>query len=243
MILASLITPSVAVSFTTKYTVKENQEWPWGNKTEPFPWLDYLKSLNTENDVTLYIITRHEMTIITKTKEVFLNSPVAKELGIKDIVAIPAGPELWESYIKNALEGGNPIDVAWGGGPTLFNYIDELGYIATIDPDQNPAYYAILYEVSKIPDIIAGAPTKKADENGKIRWIGAAISSFGFTVNHDLLKQYNVPTPKTWKDLADPIYAKYLPSTPLVGIADPTKSTSNTRMYEIMLQAYGWEEG
>jgi ABC-type Fe3+ transport system substrate-binding protein len=37
------------------------------------------------------------------------------------------------------------------------------------------------------------------------------------------------------------VYKRQL--NPPLGIADPTSSTSNTRMYEIILQAYGWDEG
>ncbi|MCE4620185.1 MAG: ABC transporter substrate-binding protein [Desulfurococcales archaeon] len=219
------------------------QQWPWGNAKEPFPWLSYLKSLPHKEGVTLVIITRHESTILEKTREKFLNSPVAKELGIKNIQFVQAGPEQWETYIKKSIERGRPIDVAWGGGPTLFNYIDSLGYLEPINVKAQPAYWAILYEMSKIPKTIAGVPTYKNGTDGYIHWIGAAISSFGITVNHKVLKEYNLPTPETWADLTKPIYAKELPATPLIGIADPTMSTSNTRMYEIVLQAYGWDQG
>ncbi len=240
LLLIMLIIQPVSTAMNTKLMTGA---WPWGNKSEPFPWLEYLKSLPHPEGVTLTIITRHENTIIMKAKEAFLNSPVAKELGIKNIVAIFAGPEQWETYIKQALQVGRPIDIAWGGGPTLFNYIDEKGYIEPLDNKTHPEFNAVLYEMQKIPPRIAGAPTWKVGKDGFVHWIGAAISSFGFTVNHDKLKEYNVPVPKRWIDLADPIYAKYLPATPLTGIADPTKSTSNTRMYEIILQAYGWDEG
>ncbi len=221
--------------------------WPWTGE-EPFPWLQYLKQLAQErgeplSDVKLTIITRHEATIIQKTKEVFLNSIVAKELGIVDIVPVYAGPEQWETYLQQAMEIGKPIDVAWGGGPTLFNYIDEKGYIEPLDNSSHPEFNAILYEMGKLPDRIAGAPTYKVGDDGYIHWIGAAISSFGFTVNHDKLNEYGLPMPRKWIDLTRPEYGAYLPDIPLTGIADPTKSTSNTRMYEIILQAYGWEEG
>ena len=234
----SVIALSLQVS--GKYSA---EQWPWGEKEEPFPWLEYLKSLTTERDVVLTIITRHESTILVKTKELFLNSPVAKELGIKNIEFIQAGAELWVKYINDAKSIGNPIDIAWGGGPTLFNMIDMEGLIQPLDPNINPAFYAVLYEASKIPDVIAGSSTKSIDDQGIIHWIGAAISSFGFTVNHKKLEEYGVPKPLTWSDLASPVYAKYLPGTALIGIADPFMSTSNTRMYEIILQAYGWEEG
>ncbi len=221
----------------------QNNQWPWGEGKEPYPWLDYLKKLPHESGVTLVIITRHESTILEKTREKFLNSQVAKELGIKNIQFVQAGPEQWETYIRKSIERGRPIDVAWGGGPTLFNYIDSLGFLEPINVNAQPAYWAILYEMSKIPDTIAGVPTYKNGTDGYIHWIGAAISSFGITVNHKLLKQHNLPTPQSWEDLTKPIYGKELPTTPLVGVADPTMSTSNTRMYEIVLQAYGWDQG
>ncbi len=243
VILIVLVALSAAPHTTYALKTSTNAQWPWGNKPEPFPWLDYLASLPHPTGVTLTIITRHENTIIQKTMEKFLNSEVAKKLGIVNIQTIFAGPELWETYIKKALEKGRPIDVAWGGGPTLFNYIDKLGYIEPLDNTTHPEYNAVLYEMSKIPPRIAGAPTWKVGPDGFVHWIGAAISSFGFTVNHKVLNDYGVPVPKKWKDLADPVYAKYLPDVPLTGIADPTKSTSNTRMYEIILQAYGWDEG
>ncbi|OYT40745.1 MAG: ABC transporter substrate-binding protein [Desulfurococcales archaeon ex4484_58] len=243
LLLIVMVQP-ITWSLQTSYS----QQWPPWTGEEPFPWLQYLKQLAQErgeplSGVTLTIITRHEATIITKTKEVFLQSIVAKELGIENIIPVYAGPEQWETYISQAAERGAPIDVAWGGGPTLFNYIDSLGYIEPLDNNTHPEYNAILYEMTKIPERIAGAPTWKVGDDGFIHWIGAAISSFGFTVNHDKLNQYSLPMPRKWIDLTKPEYAKALPDTQLTGIADPTKSTSNTRMYEIILQAYGWEDG
>jgi spermidine/putrescine-binding protein len=43
-------------------------------------------------------------------------------------------------------------------------------------------------------------------------------------------------------DLASTTYAAHLPTT-LVGTADATTSTSNTRIFQIILQIYGWREG
>jgi len=220
-----------------------SDQWPWGEGQEPFPWLEYLKGLTDERGVTLTIITRHESTIQLLTKQLFLESPVAQELGIVNIQFLQLGPDLWVDYIQRRIERGTPIDIAWGGGPTIFNYIDQLGYVMALNPSEHPEVYAILYEVSKIPERIAGSPTRLTDDNGYIHWIGAAISSFGITVNNDKANEYNVPKPKTWLDLAKPEYARYLPSSQLIAIADPLMSTSNTRMYEIILQAYGWEEG
>ncbi|MEM4501075.1 MAG: ABC transporter substrate-binding protein, partial [Thermofilaceae archaeon] len=71
------------------------------------------------------------------------------------------------------------------------------------------------------------------------------ISSFGFTVNNRRLKDYNLPAPRSWRDLASPELGRPLVQfgTAALSIADPTQSTSHTRMYEIILQKFGWEEG
>jgi ABC-type Fe3+ transport system substrate-binding protein len=218
-------------------------EWPWGSEGEPYPWLNYLKSLTSERGVVLTIITRHEVSIASLTKQLFLNSRIAQELGIVDIQFKHIAAESWPKGIADAKSLGTPIDIAWGGGPTLFNNIYSMGFIQELGGSIHPAHYAILYELSKIPDRIAGAETYRVDESGNIVWIGASVSSFGFTVNKDVLNRYGVTVPQKWADLASPQYARYLPDIHIVGTADPTMSTSNTRIFEIILQAKGWEEG
>lgn len=173
----------------------------------------------------------------------FLNSNIAKKYNIVNIVFLPVNAEQWPEYIKNAISKGNGIDVAWGGGPTLFNLIDDQGLIEPLNESKIPEFSLVKAELKKIPQTIAGAPTYKVGSDGLIHWIGASISSFGFTVNKDLLSKYGLPLPQKWSDLGNPVYAKTLPAVPLVGTADPTMSTSNTRMFEIILQAYGWDAG
>jgi len=86
---------------------------------------------------------------------------------------------------------------------------------------------------------------KRVGPDGRVYWVAAALSSFGFTVNQALAEKYGLPPLKSWRDLASPQVGRVLLLTlePPVGIADPLASTSNTRMFEIILQAYGWEEG
>jgi len=229
-------TPATQPSTLPSETTTPSEEYP------EFPWLKQLAEMATERDVTLVILTRHEQSIQSKTTQKFLQSPVAQVLGIKNLQFILAPAELWPSYIEQAAKLGRPIDVAWGGGPTLFNTLDSEGYLLPMNPNET-VFQPIVYELSKIPRTIAGAETYKVDENGYIRWIGASVSSFGFTVNHVRLQQYNLPKPSKWEDLARPEYAVYLPDIPMISIADPTMSTSNLRIFEIILQAKGWEEG
>jgi len=186
--------------------------------------------------VKLRIITRHPSDITMKAKQMFLQSNIAKEYNIVDVEFLDVGPTLWIDVIKSSGEKpGKEIDVAWGGGPTLFDTLLEAGLLSPLNSS------LVLEAMNDIPDEISGASMKRIVDNN-IMWVAAAISSFGFTINKNFLQEYNLTEPDEWKDLAGVVYGLMLPQYG-VGVADPTTSTSNTRMYEIILQAYGWEEG
>ncbi|RLE82258.1 MAG: ABC transporter substrate-binding protein [Thermoprotei archaeon] len=187
--------------------------------------------------VVLRVITRHGYDILDKTKELFLKSKIAKEYNIVDIVWLPIDPGQWIEIIKSSgQKPGKEIDVAWGGGPTLFDY---LAYEGLLKPMNSTLIKEVLKE---IPGEINGAPLIRRNEKGEIIWIAAAISSFGFTINTKVISELKIPEPKSWIDLANETFAVYLPDSK-VGVACPTRSTSNTRMYEIILQIYGWKKG
>lgn len=183
--------------------------------------------------ITLTIISRHPAEILVKARRMFLASDVAKRYNITDLKTIVLPPGLWEQYIRSG-----EADVAWGGGPTLFDSLFTKGLLAPLTSEE------ALRAAAQIPDEIAGVPMKRV-KDGKIYWVAAAISSFGFTVNHRRLKDYNLAVPRSWKDLASPELGRPLVQfgTAALSIADPTQSTSHTRMYEIILQKFGWEEG
>lgn len=181
--------------------------------------------------IVLKIITRHGADIVFKAEQLFLESEYAKKYNIVDIKWLPAGPTLWVDLINRSGD----IDVGWGGGPVLFDTVYEAGLLAPLTSDD------VKEALKEIPDEIANVPMKRYSE-GKIYWVGSAIASFGFTINKNYLAAAGLPEPKRWTDLANETYALTLPS-PSVGTADATKSTSNTRMFEIILQRYGWEKG
>ena len=182
-------------------------------------------------EITLVVISRHGMDILKKAETAFLSSQIAKEYGIKDIWWLTPASHLWLGVIKNRGD----VDVAWGGGPVLFDTLKNEGLL-------QPLKGKVLDLVNILPDEISGSPMKRFDDKGNILWVAAAISSFGFTINKDYLNTYNLPQPDEWIDLANETYGVTLPS-PSVGVADATRSTSNTRMYQIILQRYGWVEG
>ncbi|AIU70277.1 ABC transporter substrate-binding protein [Thermococcus eurythermalis] len=178
--------------------------------------------------VTLVIVTRHDATIQYKVKQLFLKSDIAKQYNIVDLKFIGVPESLWPSYIEKGA------DVGWGGGPTLFDDLYKMDYLAPITDEK------ILGLIGKqIPEELAGMQMVRKD-GSNVYWIAAALSSFGFTVNKEVLEKQGLPFPKKWEDIASPDWAR---DPPMYGIADPTRSTSNTRIYQIILQAFGWEEG
>lgn len=176
------------------------------------------------------VVTRHDATIREKSRAAFLASDYAKRHSISDVRMISVAAELWKDYI----EGG--VDVAWGGGPTIFDNLVKGNTLAPL------ASTELLSLLQQIPNEIGGVPMKRLDNERRVLWVAAAISTFGFTVNKNLLDQWKIPKPFKWRDLASEALGKSLP-VPQLSIADPLRSTSNTRIYEIILQANGWEEG
>ncbi len=188
-------------------------------------------STGTGEGQTIRVVTRHGADIMLVAEELFLESDFAVENNIVNIEWLPIADSLWIETISRSGD----IDVAWGGGPDLFDIILDAGLLASLEGDNIEALLA------GIPEDIGGSETRRVVGDDAY-WAGAAISSFGFTVNTQLLDFYDLPEPTTWEDLASTTYAAHLPTT-LVGTADATKSTSNTRMFQIILQIYEWRDG
>ncbi len=180
---------------------------------------------------TIRVVTRHGADIMLVAEDLFLKSDYAIENNIVNIEWLPIADSLW---IETIARSGD-IDVAWGGGPDLFDIILDADLLAPLEGEDIDAILA------GIPEDIGGSETRRV-VGGDVYWAGAAISSFGFTINTQLLDYYDLPEPATWEDLGSATYAAYLPTT-LVGTADATTSTSNTRIFQIILQIYGWRDG
>ncbi|HLS27522.1 MAG TPA: extracellular solute-binding protein [Opitutales bacterium] len=136
------------------------------------------------------------------------------------------------SQIERALNASfdaNPetafIDILFGGG---------------LDPYENQKARGQLHpfrlpeEVLKeIPRELHGLTIVDPD----FMFYGAALSSFGFLENRKVIEWANLPEVRDWNDLTDPRLFGWVSST------DPRKSGSVHMIYEIILQAYGWEKG
>ncbi len=131
-------------------------------------------------------------------------------------------------FIRNEFAvspDGIGIDLFWGGGAEPYIQLAERGVLES---------FRLPEEVlRRIPREIGGIPIYDPQH----RWYGSALSAFGIIYNRNRLRDLRLPEPKTWEDLAGPGYFG------VVGAADPRESGSALAVYEVILQAYGWEKG
>lgn len=185
----------------------------------------------TEPGQTLTVLTRHDVAITTAYEAAFLASPIAAEYHITDIAWKTQDGGFWDDVIA---AGG--VDVLWGGGPTLFDQMQRDGNLQALNSTK------MLDILDRVPDDIAGADMKRLNGNSDVVWVAAAISTFGFTVNHAFLDANSLPTPNNWTHLAQPVWGSLLP-TATIAMGNAPKTTSNTRIYEIITQGMGWDTG
>ncbi|HEY7560023.1 MAG TPA: extracellular solute-binding protein [Candidatus Binatia bacterium] len=129
-----------------------------------------------------------------------------------------------ESEFKNK-PAGIGIDIFFGGG------FDP--YVALKNAHLLESYTLPKSLLEKIPPKLAGVPLYDPDHS----WYGATLAGFGIVYNKVVLGLTKLPVITTWEDLAAPRAFGW------VGSSDPRKSGSVHMVYEIILQAYGWEKG
>lgn len=189
-------------------------------------------TIDPESTNSLTILTRHDTSIHSVFEPAFLASDYAIEHGIDDIKWRTAGAAYWDDIID-----AGTADVCWGGGPTIFDQLMRDNRLLDLNS-------TLMHEAqSRIPDDIAGSDMKRVNDTGYLVWVAAAISTFGFTVNHQFLDDKSLPVPSSWTDLANATYGQYLKATPTIAMGNAPATTSNTRIYEIITQGMGWEEG
>ncbi len=138
---------------------------------------------------------------------------------------------------------GIKVDLFFGGG--AFDFIQQADAGRLVDSGVVAAHPDWFNENS-IPQSVSGEPFYDA----KGRWIGTVLSSFGICYNPDSLRRLGIEkSPTAWMDLGDPRYLRQ------VALADPTKSGSAAKAFEMIIQeqmqevggdaalAEGWERG
>jgi len=131
-------------------------------------------------------------------------------------------------YLTNEYARGPSagIDVLWGGGEFVFRPLADKGYLEPLQP---------------APDVLANVPEEFGGVqmvDAKKRWIGSAVSGFGFLYNDEMLRRFGIAPPRVWDDLADPRFAD------LLALTDPTQSSSAAAAYQMIAQTGAtWPEG
>ncbi len=132
------------------------------------------------------------------------------------------------------------IDLFFGGGSYDFQKQADAGRLVDSGLVQNHPEW---FNENVIPRELGGEVYY--DREG--RWIGTCLSAFGIASNIDTLRRLGVGEPPAqWADLADQRLMGQ------VAMADPTKSGSITKAFEMLIQeqmlklndpATGWDEG
>ncbi len=137
-----------------------------------------------------------------------------------------------------ASDSGIGIDIFFGGGSYEHSNTASKGF--AVDggvQTRHPEY------LKDIPQTFAGETIWDAQG----RFYGCCLSSFGLAYNPDRFKDAGLAVPLTWTDLTKPELFNQ------IGLADPTKSGSIMKCYEMILQQAmaefpndrerGWQEG
>ncbi|AKA68023.1 ABC transporter substrate-binding protein [Clostridium scatologenes] len=139
-----------------------------------------------------------------------------KETGTKiEFLSLSSGEVI--SRVK--AEGGKPMaDVWFGGGIDAFMEAKTDGLLQKCD-------FKGSTDISK--------EFKDADNY----WFSKGLTVVGFIVNNDVLKDKNLPEPKKWSDLTNPIYKNE------ILMSNPAISGTNYAVVNSLLQNKGDEAG
>jgi iron(III) transport system substrate-binding protein len=180
----------------------------------------------------LIIITPHNETIRSEFSEAFARhwkQKTGRTLYID--WRIPGGTSdikrVIDSSFKAADEiraSGIGVDIFFGGGEPDFKGQADQGRFVPLEVfTQHPEWFE--------GDVI---PAKFTGENyydaAKHLWVGTCLSQMGICYNKETVQRLGLLPPRRWDDLTDPAYAGY------IALADPTKSGSVGRTYELMIQ-------
>jgi ABC-type Fe3+ transport system substrate-binding protein len=116
----------------------------------------------------------------------------------------------------------NTSDLFWASAPDAFEVLKGDGLLAKYD-----------VKVKGIPEKVGAFPIHDPDGFYK----GFAASGYGIMWNTRYMAAKKLPIPKTWNDLAKPIYDGH------VGMSAPSRSGTTHLTVETILQGEGWDKG
>jgi len=182
-------------------------------------------------DDRLVIITPHNETIRSEFGEAFAKhwkQKTGRSLNID--WRIPGGTSditrVLDSSFKAADEIKKPgvgIDLFFGGGePDFAGQLAKGRFIELTVFKEHPEWFA--------EDVIPQHFTGETFYEAHHKWVGTCLSQMGICYNRESVKRLGMPALRKWDDLGDPALAGY------VALADPTKSSSVGRAFEMMIQ-------
>ncbi|MEM7602774.1 MAG: extracellular solute-binding protein, partial [Verrucomicrobiota bacterium] len=129
-------------------------------------------------------------------------------------------------------EIGVGIDIFFGGGAYDFTRQAGAGNLVATDATgrfgpaslarEEPEWFAEI-----MPATVSGEPFRDPE----FKWVGTVLSAFGIVYNTDVLARLGFDESlERWDDLADPRLLGQ------VALADPTKSGSTTKAFEMLIQ-------
>lgn len=129
-------------------------------------------------------------------------------------------PHEVQAVLRQADQGG--IDVYWSASPRNFAALAHDG-----------AWQPLGIDLAGLPERIGKAGLRDADGFYAV----TEMAGYGFIVNPNALARLQLKPPTDWTDLTQPGYAGniVLPNPARVGFAQV--------MVDIVLQAYGWDQG
>ena len=133
-----------------------------------------------------------------------------------------------KKYIESRFEASPDsigVDVLFGGGVATHARLAEMGFLVA---PELPVYVKAGLERE-----LAGLPLHDPES----RWFGAAMSGFGIVRNKRIVERMSLPDVREWADLTNPRLFGWVAS------GDPTSSASVHMLFELVLQAYGFEKG
>ena len=190
-------------------------------------WISVLTVCGSENEVV--VTSPHWEGIKEETARAF-DAWHQKKYGSPGIVRwrdVGGGGSQIVRFLNSEYQAGPSagIDIFYGGGIDPFRDLKKDGLLTRYDP---PADI-----LAQIPATLNGMELIDPDHE----WFGAALSSFGIITNERVREAVGLPAVRTWSDLTDPRLAGWISAT------DPRASGSALAIYEVILQAYGWEKG
>jgi ABC-type Fe3+ transport system substrate-binding protein len=161
--------------------------------------------------------------------------------------------QAFETYYRN--QTGEDVRLRWRdlGGTSQIEMAINASYLVNpdtchldiffgggFDPFENQKARGQLHPFRLPDEVLAPLPLSLGGMSivdQDYMFYGAALSSFGILENRRVIELVGLPPVREWLDLADPHLFGWVSST------DPRKSGSVHMIYEIILQAYGWDKG